>query len=170
MGTVNIQYNVRYVAFSAAPYYVLVARGISGLPSHRLRGVVIVLLLGYSVFSLRANYFVPWKEEFRESVKYVLAHHEEGDCGVFLPFGMPRQWAITQGSRLPALKVTTPDLLVSEPSPCGRVWVIVETFHGNPWVWRRAEAGRRQVETSYVKLDQRRYFGVDLDLYALRKP
>jgi len=168
MGIVSIQYNVRYMAFSAAPYYALVARGISALPSRRLRGAVIALLLAYSVSSLRANYFVPWKEQFRQSVDYVLAHHSQGDCCVFLPFGVPRQWTITQGSRLPVLSVTTAELLVSEPSKCRRVWVIAESFQGNQWVWRRSEAGRRQIETTHAKVGQKRYFGVDIDLYSLR--
>ena len=107
----HVQYHVRYVAFCAAPYYVLVARGIAGLRP-RIAAAFIVLLVTYSAASgLRASYVVPRKENFRDAVKYVRQEYHDGDCTVFVPFGT-RQWNISGGTPL-AVRTITLDTLES---------------------------------------------------------
>jgi len=171
LGALNVQYNVRYVSFCAAPYYILVARGFSQLKSPWPRQALLVLVLAYSTYALRANYFLPWKENFRDAVAYVVREYKEGDCCTFLPFNnvVPRQWSLTLGSRLPGLKTTTPNALVSGSVSCKRVWVVVMTFGGNPWVQNQREAGEHRLEATHSKMEQRRYFWLDVDLYALKK-
>jgi uncharacterized membrane protein len=167
LGAFRVQYNVRYVSFCLAPYYILVARGISGLRSAKQRLVLVLLILTYSGYSLRANYFIPWKENFRDAVAYVLGGYKEGDCCIFLPFPekISLQWDITQGDS-PALKTTTPDVAVSGSESCTRVWVIVTTFGGNPWVRSQREAAERKLEITYSKVELRRYFWLDVTLYS----
>lgn len=170
-GALNVQYNVRYVSFCVAPYYVLVARGFSELKSPWPRQVLVVLVLAYSTYALRANYFIPWKENFRDAVAYVVREYKEGDCCIFLPFSdvVPRQWSLTLGSRLPGLKTATPGTLASRSVSCERVWVVAMTFGGNPWVKGQRETAEYKLETTHTKMDQRRYFWLDVDLYTLKK-
>ena len=91
----HFQYNVRYVAFCAAPYYVLVGHGLSKMRPAVLRALLVVLLLGYTANSLRANYFMPRKEGFRAAGSYISQNRQPGDCGVFFPgLNLPSQWSI----------------------------------------------------------------------------
>jgi hypothetical protein len=141
-----------------------------GLKPAWSRGVLVGLLLAYSAFSLRANYFIPWKENFRDAVAYVLSEYKEGDCCIFTPFweGVPPQWAITQGNR-PTPKTTTIDAVASGSVPCGRVWLIVSTFGGNPWVKSWKEMAESRLAITHSKVEQRRYFWLEVELYSLKK-
>ena len=67
-GFLGLPYEVRYIAFCAAPYYILVARGISTWHSAALRWAFIVFLLAYSAWALRANYLIPYKEDYKHAL------------------------------------------------------------------------------------------------------
>jgi len=170
LGALHLQYNVRYVAFCAAPYYILVARGISELRVNAVRWGLGALILAYSANALRANYFLQWKENFRDAFAYVESSRQEGDCGIFLPgLDVPAQWTITQGDRPFPFRVIPKDGLAAGASACPRIWAVSWALAGNPSQQAQTEIERRPLELTHVKIADRRYFGVRVDLYSRRE-
>lgn len=164
LGALNVQYDVRYVAFCAAPYYILVARGLCGLNSPLLRYAFVVLLLAYSALALRANYFIPYKENYRDALAHLAGQYREGDCCSFLPFGeTPLAWSIYHGDH-PGLKTVTPDGVASGDVRADRVWLVM--YRRVEWAIQRCEEARRKLETTHCKIDERQYFWVVVCLYV----
>jgi hypothetical protein len=167
LGVFNIQYDVRYVAFCAAPYYILVARGISTLKTPALRRLVAALVLAYSAYALRANYFIPYKENYRDALAYLAGGYREGDCCIFLPFNeVPLQWQIYDGDR-PALKVTSVEAVASGEARCDRVWLT--TYRRVDWAIQRDEDGERALAQTHSKVSEARYFWVNVGLYDAKQ-
>jgi uncharacterized membrane protein len=163
LGALNIQYAVRYVAFCTAPYYILVALGITRLNSSILRQGLIVIILIYSLYALHANYFIPYKENYRDALADLADKYEQEDCCIFLPFKeVPPQWSIYHGSH-PGLRVTSIDSIVSGRAKCERVWLI--TYRRISWAISQSEEGKRELATTHSKIAERQYFWVDLGLY-----
>jgi hypothetical protein len=162
----HFQYNVRYVAFCAAPYYILAARGLALLKPATLRTVAVVLLLAYSANSLRANYFIPRKEGFRTAGAYVNTVSQPGDCGAFLPgFDVPLQFAI-EHPQTRIGRILSRDELASGSPGCGRVWAVSWSVSGNPWQWAKAATDRQLLEASHQKVSEKRFFWIDVALYS----
>lgn len=164
-GKLGIQYDARYVAFAIGPYYVLVARGLSELTGPVIRWSAVVCVLAYSTLALRANYFVPYKENYRDALAYVAQEYREGDCCLFLPFqSLPAQWSIYQGHR-PAPKTITLPELANGKATCDRTWLIL---------YRRAaiergNEGKKQLEVTHTRVRANRYFWVDVEPYVPKK-
>jgi hypothetical protein len=160
-----VQYNVRYVGFCAAPFYVLVARGIISLPAAP-RVMLASLLVIYSVGSgLRASYYVPWKENFRDTVAYVARERQPGDCGFFVPPGpVPRQWALYDGDQT-GFRLTSLESLADGTAECSRVWMIDWTMSGNLAAAKRVQTTREQLETTYSEVAVQQFFWVNARLY-----
>ena len=167
-GLLHFQYNVRYVAFCAAPFYVLVGRGISGMRSSLLRAGFVVMLLAYSGNSLRANYFIPKREDFRAAGAYINQNRLPGDCAVFFPgMAIPQQWAIEQPAA--PLRILTKNDFASGLSTCDRVWSVAWSVSGNPWQWKRAQTEQGQLEITHGKSSERRFFWVHVALYPRKQ-
>jgi hypothetical protein len=164
LGALGIQYDPRYVAFCAAPYYILVARGLTELRLGALRWTGIFLSLLFSVYALRANYFIPYKENHRDSLAHIAANYRQGDCCIFLPFQtLPLEWSVYYpGGWVP--RMTTPETLTQQQPPCKRVWLTVYERVLLP----EAIQGRKLIDSTYRKVDVRRSFWVDVDLYEPR--
>ena len=165
--TLHIRYKVRYLLFCAAPYYILAGHGISQLRSRAWRWAIAVGILAYSANALRANYFMQWKENFRDAFAYVEANREPGDCGIFLPgYDVPFQWTITQAGR-PSFRVIPREDIPAGLSQCDRVWAVAGANSENQWAWANAAADQRPLEMTHTKVpdSERRYFGVDVALY-----
>jgi hypothetical protein len=162
-------YNIRYITFVAVPYYLLVARGISLLDRAALRATFLAACLVYSVYSLRANYFVPYKENYRDAYKYLARSRQAGDCYVVAPSYEERQaqwaWAIYQGSQ-PVLPLTPLDAVTSRQANCQRVWLISVMYRSTPPAVRESQEAREMLEQGRVRIEEKRYFWVDLDLYG----
>lgn len=182
--TLHIPYNLRYVLFCAAPYYVLVASGISELSSAAFRWGLVVLILAFGANSLRANYFMRWKEDWPEAFAYVERNHQEGDCGIFLPFPhtarvhrsaaafwntVPTQWGITQAGRPSPFTVIPEENLGAGLSQCNRIWDVSFAPRGEGIWWAQADADARPVETVFSKIEEKRYFGVRVSLYSRKE-
>jgi mannosyltransferase len=165
LGALHFQYNVRYVSFCAPPYYMLIAWGLSELRSNSLRSGILLGILLYSGNALRATYFLPSKEDFKDAFHYVDINRRNEDCGVFLPhFNVPVQWTITQGNR-PSFRVLPKDNYPASLSACDRVWAVSWSLAENSAWWRLAEIAIRPLEESHSKVEERRYFGVHAALY-----
>jgi hypothetical protein len=164
--TLHIPYNFRYVSFCTAFYYILVAFGISGLRSAAWRWGLLALILIYSANSLRANYFMQWKEDWRDAFAYVERNSKNGDCGVFHPyFKAPEQWTITQADHPSPFKVIPQEDLPVGLTECDRIWEISWALHNNPAWWASYSAERAPLEVNHAKIEEKRFFGVRVALY-----
>lgn len=160
LGFCNFPYDVRYVSFLIAPYYILIAYGINNLKFRRLRLVIIISMVIYSLYSLRANYFIPYKENYRDALAYLTSEYKNGDCCVFLPFGeIPLQLDIYQPDHQ-ELNVTSISEIENSNTERERVWVI--TYHR---VKFDIERDIQRLENTHIRINRRRYFWVDVDLY-----
>ncbi len=163
-------YNIRYVTVLTVPYYLLVARGISLLDRPALRATFLAACVSYSIYSLRANYFVPYKEDYRDAYAHLAQSRQAGDCNVVAPTYEIRQakwaWAIYQGSRLPVLPLTPLEAVTLGQANCQRVWLISVMYRSTPPAVRESKEARAVLENDRVRIEERRYFWVDLDLYG----
>jgi len=162
-------YNIRYVTFLTVPYYLLVARGISLLDRPALRATFLAACVAYSIYSLRANYFVPYKEDYRDAYAYLAQSRQAGDCYVVAPTYEIRQakwaWTIYQGNQT-ILSLTPLDMVMSPQANCQRVWLISVMYRSTPPAVRESKEARARLENGRVRIEERRYFWVDLDLYG----
>jgi 4-amino-4-deoxy-L-arabinose transferase-like glycosyltransferase len=164
-------YDVKYVAFCAAPYYILVARGLSLGDSVAARRVMLTLILAYSVLSLRANYFVPYKEDYKHAIASIANDYQPSDCAVVAPPWEERQarwaWSIYEGAK-PSPQVIPLNSATPGSGGCERVWLISVLDRSNPQAVRSAESARQQLTRTYFEHQRRSFFWVDVDLYANR--
>jgi hypothetical protein len=169
-GLMNLQYDVRYVAFCAAPYYILVGRGISAIPRGVARAGLIVLLLGYTANSLRANYFMVRREDFRGAATYVQNHGRPGDCAVFLPrFRVPLQWTVEQPDGA-SLRVLDASDYEKNRTSCDRIWTISWYSGGNSLHVEATKAQQDRLEASHTRVDDQHYTWVDVALFSRKPP
>ncbi len=161
----GVQFDVRYIAFCAVPYYMLAARGITTLPNKDVRRLVSVLVIAYSGYSLRANYYVPYKENYRDAFAYVAQERRPGDCWLFLPFEQQTEpiWSVYHEGQA-ALPATTLADAIANADACPRLWVLE---------YRRASAdlaaqGVRTLEATHARVDEKDYFWIHLGLYRPR--
>lgn len=164
-------YDVKYVAFCAVPYYILVGRGLSMGDSVAMRRGMVTLILAYSVLSLRANYFIPYKEDYKGALASVAHDYQPNDCAVVAPSWEERQarwaWAIYEGAK-PGPQVIPLNSVTPGSGECERVWLISVLDRSNPQALRAAEAARQQLTRAYFEHQRRSFFWVDVDLYANR--
>jgi 4-amino-4-deoxy-L-arabinose transferase-like glycosyltransferase len=172
VGALHGPYHIRYVSFCAATYYLLVASGLSALKPAWLRNALVVFSLAYSLYSLNANYFIPYKENHRDALAYLAGERKQGDCYLVAPEWEERQvrwaWSIYHAS-LPDLKVTDLDGVRSGSTPCGRVWFISIAYRGLPAAISISNEARERLETIYARVASRRFFWIDVDLYERKK-
>jgi 4-amino-4-deoxy-L-arabinose transferase-like glycosyltransferase len=123
VGLAGLKYDVRYVLFAIVPYYLLAAAGICRLRPATLSWAVLLVALGYSCFALRANYWSPYKENFRDAAAYVAERARIRDCYAFVPFaGPPRGWTIYMTGPPGATVLTGAQ--DAEQNACTRTWVL----------------------------------------------
>jgi 4-amino-4-deoxy-L-arabinose transferase-like glycosyltransferase len=165
----HANYDVKYVAFCAAPYYVLVARGLSHGPPASLRWTLVACVAAYSGWALRADYFIPYKEDYKHALASVARDAQPADCEVVAPLWEepPARWAwsIYEDSR-PGPRVVSLDSALSATEPCPRVWLVSIAYRGNPQALQDAESARQRLAQTYVGLERRRFFSIDVNLYA----
>ncbi len=164
-------YSIRYITLATVPYYLLVARGMSALDRAALRAAVIVACVAYSLYSLHANYVVPYKEDYRNAYAFLAQSREPADCYVAAPPWEERQvqwaWSIYHQSE-PAITLTPIEAIESGQNNCARVWLISVMYQSTPPAVARSNQARAMLEQRYTRIEARRYFWIDLDLYARR--
>jgi 4-amino-4-deoxy-L-arabinose transferase-like glycosyltransferase len=161
----NVQYNVRYVAFCIAPYYILAAAGLTRLPGAWLRHLALVAIVAYSGYALTANYRVPYKENYRDAIGFVAGAARPGDCYAFVPFGAPPlSWSIyASDSPAPAPRLAIDGN--AEAAACRRIWAITYqrvTMESHAR-WREWLA---KATAAHTRIADRSFFWVRVELYA----
>ncbi len=160
----NFQYDTRYVVFCAAPYYILVSRGITGIHSNTFRSMIIAAILVYTTFTLHSNYFVPYKENYRDALAYLASSYQDDDCTIFLPFGhAPRQWGIYHGND-PKLRVTDINSVSLNPGSCERIWIIEYRRVNSTIEKNRIE--KQKIITTHSLKAEKKYFWIHVSLYV----
>ena len=152
----NVQYNIRYSAFCIAPYYILAGAGVMLIEPRPLRWLVLAAIVVYSGYSLRAVYFIPYKENYRDAIRVVEEAAQPGDCFAFMPFGdPPLEWEIYT-SLTPAPQLT-PRSATTDVDACRRVWVMryqrsVTPFHARwrDWLAKTMSAYAKTVDRSFL--------------------
>lgn len=165
-GLMKLQYDHRYVAFCAAPYYILVGRGFASIRQDAARIGLIVLLLAYSANSLRANYFMPKREDYRSAAAWVEGHRQPGDCGVFLPrYRVPSQWGIEHPDVEP-FRILSAEDFAERAGTCDRIWTVSSALSGNTVQKARAKAEQQRIAGSHTLVDEQHYTWVDVALFT----
>jgi 4-amino-4-deoxy-L-arabinose transferase-like glycosyltransferase len=164
--TMDVQYDVRYVAFCAAPYYILVARGIFQLNAPSARRFFALGILLFSVSALRANFLVPYKENYRDALAYLARHYQAGDYCLFVPHGVPLQWSIYHGN-YPPLHDTDLATVLSDPAKFNRLWLV--TYRRTVGATRKVDETKHKIEATHFIKDEQHHFWVDVYLYMAKR-
>lgn len=162
----NFPYDVRYVSFCTLPYYILVSRGILLLPTPVLRGSIVLMLVAYSSLSLRSNYFIPYKENYRDALRHIANHYRESDCIINSPFGkvLPAQWFLYQYDKIrPSVRVTDVESVMSDRIDCDRIWFVA--YRRVMFAIKLNEAVERTLERSYRRVEETKFFWVHVSVF-----
>jgi hypothetical protein len=133
-----------------------------------IRWLTLAALIAYSGYALSANYAIPYKENYRDAIRFVASEAQPDDCYAFVPFGgPPLQWTIY------AAPPPTRRLMIDRELPaggeCRRIWVVtylrvVLDAHERWRTWlATATAG-------YVKSADRRFFWITVERYDRPSP
>lgn len=162
----GIRYDVRYSLFCLVPYYALVAGGLAWLPRSVWRWSWLGAIVLYSGLALRAQYSVPYKEDYRGALQYLAGAEMPGDCAVFLPFGgLPLQWDLYERDKRPP-HIIAPAALDTESGGCGRIWLVRNSRVD--LASDRAQLNEVKQDLgalSFAEADERHYFWVDTALF-----
>ena len=171
-GLLRIQFDVRYIAYTIGPYYVLAAYGLSCVRLSAVRGAWLAVLVLYSVAALRANYFVPYKGDYRGATAYVASAYRPGDCVCFTPGPVDEEnvayfWRVHQRERRDIQAHRLMELLKG-PAGCRRVWLVWDqVWYRNPTRehYRKAKA---EMDKIYELEELNHFFKIDVHLYVPR--
>jgi uncharacterized membrane protein len=163
-GALKIQYQVRYIFFCITPYYLLVACGLCRLESLLLRRVLITLVVAYSTLALRANYELPYKENYRDALDYLAENYQEEDLCLFRPYFVepPIQWSVYHENG-PELRIVGPDDIASGRTTGKRIWAVSPRLTMSDG--EESNSLERQLDATHSRALEKRYFGVYVRLY-----
>jgi hypothetical protein len=183
-GALGLPYNARYVLFCAAPYYILVAYGISVLENSALRHGLIMLIVAYSGYSI-AEAFSQRTDGARRIMAHVESNVRTGDCGAFLwVVTSPPSWLAMWDSSSAAPLAPVPTARVDRLSfrlipqttlpaafvPCLRIWVfkVPEPDLGPPAQEMKHldEEAMRFVGPTHKKVEEFSDAGLSVSLYS----
>jgi len=164
---IGVQYNVRYTLPCLAPYYLLVARGLSLPRALWLRAALVVVVVAYSGAALRANYFIPYKENYRDGLAWLSDRYEPNDAVIFAPWGRPpREWRIYGYDKVhPKLTTTDVQTVVRSGRP-PVVWLV--SYHRVPDAARESRSMRQRLARAYRRTDGARFHWVEVDRLEVR--
>lgn len=164
---IGVQYNVRYTLPCLAPYYLLVARGLTLLRPRWMHAVALVLVVAYSGVALRANYFIPYKENYRDGLAWLSERCGPQDAVIFAPWGrVPREWKIygyDEGH--PGLKTTDVQSVIRDRRP-PVVWLV--SYHRVQDAARESRAMRERLARVYRRTDGATFHWIDVDRFEAR--
>jgi mannosyltransferase len=171
-GLIKVLYNPRFTVYIVGFYYVLVARGIAGLRHSALRYGLVLTLSAYSLYSLRAVYFVPYKEDNRAAVAYAASGYSESDCILFWPEGKAGEpssyWKIYQW-RHPGIRVVDFEGIPARRADCKRMWLVMDRTWWKNLETSKLDLGRETLERYYSPRTRREYYGAEVALYERKQ-
>lgn len=175
-------YFLRYVLFCAAPYYILVAYGISMLEHNALRNGLIMLIVAFSAYSI-ANMFSLGTDG--PIVARLDSDATTGDCAAMLwvvtaPPSWLALWDASSSGPLASIPIAKPDrfslrlipqtTLPGAFAPCHRIWVlkVPDEALGPPaeQIKHLDEEALRFLRPSYSRAAEYSYGDVRLGLYS----
>ena len=164
----NVQYDVRYTLSALPVYLLLVASGLARIPDTIWRRLVVALAIAYGLMSLRANYFVPYKENWRDAMGTLADRYSDGDCVVIAPQPdsgrLPEYWSVYgYDRRHPGVEIIPLDRLPIEAPACGRLWMF--TYQRTAKFIASAEAIETYIRDTHRESDRRDFFWMGLRLY-----
>lgn len=127
LGVVGMQFDTRYTLSALPVYYLLVAAGVAQIQPRMLRRIVLAAICVYSLVALRANYFSPYKENWRDSLALVIDAWQDGDCVTMTPdtATLPNAWfAYGYEQRLPDVHYVAATDILAASSHCQRIWFL----------------------------------------------
>jgi hypothetical protein len=149
-------YDVRYVYFALIPYLLLVAHGILSINSRWARPALIVACILYSGASLRANYFIRYKEDYHSAYSYLRQAWQPSDCYAFGNVPKYSEWAWEIYHEEP----------LQNANPCERTWLITLARERNAIFMNNLTDARKKLEDSGLhRTAEKTYFAIYLDLY-----
>ena len=164
-------YAFRHVSFGVAPYYLLVAYGLSRL-RRTWRTALLVGIAGISVLALRSNYFLAHKESYRESLAYLTANLRSEDCVMFLPEedqpGPPLYWHAYRPEPAAPRRFLRHGDLAQASADCPRLWIVWDKTW---WRQRNPERTRQlinRLEPSWTAKTHKTWYGAEVNLYETR--
>jgi 4-amino-4-deoxy-L-arabinose transferase-like glycosyltransferase len=166
MGLMGMQYHVRYVLFCIVPYYVLVAKGVTAIPIPTARAAWVIGIILFSGFALRANYFSPYKEDYRDALLHIASAQQPGDCMVYFPYpetDLPeREWTVYLSARTPP-RIIPPSTIETAAGDCGRVWFI--SWQVFPADTEHLQQIERRLPAFFSEAEEKHYFWVVTALF-----
>lgn len=168
LGIAGMQFDTRYTLSALPFYYLLVAAGIATIPQQRIRTLLAVALCGYSLVALKANYFSPYKENWRDAMALMVDGWQEGDCTSLAPDWdeLPITWyAYGYDRRLADMHFVRAPEVPAQAGQCQRVWFFQYSRVGN--MVEAAKPLREGIESVYQPLDEWQFHWVDVTLYGM---
>jgi 4-amino-4-deoxy-L-arabinose transferase-like glycosyltransferase len=161
----GLQYDVRYTLAGLPAYYLLAACGLSLIPASTWRGIAVAAGVAYALIALRANYFEPYKENWRDGLAVLAEGYRPGECVVFAPFGeLPLEWQVYgYDRRHPAINVISPDRLGDEAPSCDRVWLLSYSRTSNTAA--SSSAIQQTLAATQHEIEHHAFHWVDVGVY-----
>jgi len=165
LGFRGIKVEVRYIAFAAVPYYVLVALGLCRLPALG-RAIGIAALLAWSAVGLHRTYTTPSREDWRGALGVLVKELRPGDAVLFDPFGEPPlEWAIYHPDSPPLPLVDLEQ--ATRGFACDRLWVL--SYARVRVEDEAADRAREAIAARFEKVSEQPFFLVTLALHVPRE-
>ncbi len=160
---------LRYVFPFLPPYCILVARGISKMPSRALPTMVTLAIVLASLWPIANIYRYEQKENWRGAVQYIIAHEQPGDCvilvdeDIWLPFEHYYRGSLSYTGI--SRTITDRDFLAARVGAVlpthSRIWLILS--HTSNFALKDYLRSSR-----YTRLESENHFtGVEVDLFTI---
>lgn len=173
LAMINVKpFNVRYLSVVLPVLLVTLGAGVSLLrrtaATFLCAGIVLFSGVSLSNYFFRAEY---WREDVREAARYVRAHERAGDV-VLVPVvrdvfdfyydGVLDRFVFYQGQA--GSESAVAERIQREAEGAARLWLLASRL------WQVDPEGRirEYLDANYVRLDEKRFPGVELTLYAPR--
>ena len=181
----------RYLLIVLPGLALVAARGITAIPARPIVAVITLGAIALSFSALRANrdaYFDFGREDWRAATQYVIAHSLPDDGAIFFtaPARLPFEFYRTRGANDTGPMVISPAHAASsdaldyrdfEPEPLAvtfqslpenhsRVWLILSPYNPNAERERATLFLMNWCDKRYRLIEERRFEGIDVLLYA----
>ena len=169
LGFIGFPFDSRYTLSALPIYYVLVAQGIARITPHTFRYAWALAACAFSLFALRANYFFPYKENWRDSMALVVDSYQANDCVTMAPFGnrpVNTWYAYGFDKKLPGMRYLPVSRVAEDVAGCPRLWFM--EYRRVRVAFEAAESLRREVEKHHKVVAAWSFHWIDVYLYAAR--